>query len=404
MDLFKEAKKVTDAQCHPKFLILRDKLPLERMIVDNWAKGMQDRDGKFVREFQETFHSAFWEVLIYRILINAGYELDQSHPMPDFCVKEPHVFIEAVTANITGEKAQQIKTEIKKFEESHRDPTKKESVSSLKTLAYGNLRSPIDFFDSLLPPYLNDNFDKNLIYSIIRYSNAISSKFKKYNEEYSKKPWVDNSDPFVIAMASFDELKYGTEYIYAMIALLYGKIYDPESNTYIPKERIWKTDKDTIDIGLFNKPEYEQISAIMFTCTLTLGKLTANVISKGQPSLNKVFTIHEDMSTPNVLHEKIYPRFLIKEVSDTQKEEITEGVFIFHNPNAKNVLPDSFLASTCVTNIYFENGQMTFSGNGLPIVARCNIIAPIYDGLLPSIYELLRLYNRMTSEEFYPTE
>ena len=401
MELFTLAKKMTDKLCHPKFLLLRDQLFIERKVLSEWADGMEDRDGKFVREFQETFHSAFWEIIIYRLLINAGYSLNQTHPMPDFYINEPKIFIEAVTANITGEKAEQIKADIEKYEEQHRDVSVKGNVSNLRTLAYGNLRSPIDQFKKMLPPYLNMDFHKNLVYSIVRYSSAISSKLKKYNDTYIKKEWVDSNDPFIIAMASFDELTYGNEYIYPLIALLYGRIYNPFLNIYYPQDKVQKTESLAIDIGLFNKPEYEQISAIMFSCTSTLGKLLANGISNGLPSLNKVVTFHEDMSKCNNINGMVFPRFIKKEVSNKQPEELPEGIFIFHNPNAKNPLPPSFLKNVCVTHIYFEDGRIAFSGNGSPIVFRYNCSSPLYDCIKPSIIELLALYNRMPVDDLY---
>ena len=91
----------------------------------------------------------------------------------------------------------------------------------------------------------------------------------------------------------------------------------------------------------------------------------------------------------------------MKEVSNNLPEELPEGIFVFHNPNAKNPLPSSFLENVYVTHIYFENGGIVFSGNSTPIVLRYNCIAPLYDGLFPSITELLRLYNRMTVNDFY---
>lgn len=70
-----------------------------------------------------------------------------------------------------------------------------------------------------------------------------------------------------------------------MIALLYGLIYNPEIDACVEEEKVNKTATDTIDIGLFNKEEYKQVSAIMFTCTLTMGKLTSSLISNGYPSM-----------------------------------------------------------------------------------------------------------------------
>ncbi len=201
-------------------------------------------------------------------------------------------------------------------------------------------------------------------------------------------------------MASFDKFTYGTEYIYPMIALLYGLIYNPETDTYAEKEKVNKASTDTIDIGLFKKEEYSQVSAIMFTCTLTIGKLSSSLISNGFPSMESVFTIHENSTANESSNSSINLRYQAKVITPDYKEEISEGVFIFHNPNASNPIPASFLANTCVTNVYLEDGEIRVKGSNPPLVARYNSFLPI-EVLIPSIKELMRLYNHITVEEFY---
>ena len=39
--------------------------------------------------------------------------------------------------------------------------------------------------------------------TVVRQSNAITSKMKKYENEYSKCDWVKEDVPFVIAMSSY---------------------------------------------------------------------------------------------------------------------------------------------------------------------------------------------------------
>ncbi len=52
----------------------------------------------------------------------------------------------------------------------------------------------------LIPPYLQKNFSSVLDESIIRSSNAIFSKIKKY-ENYKKEQWFNEKNPFIIALA-----------------------------------------------------------------------------------------------------------------------------------------------------------------------------------------------------------
>ena len=37
----------------------------DRELFAQWCEGFRDRDGKFVQEFQSTFHSSFWELYLH---------------------------------------------------------------------------------------------------------------------------------------------------------------------------------------------------------------------------------------------------------------------------------------------------------------------------------------------------
>lgn len=156
--LFDEIKGLSDDRKHNKFKFLRDEIQLstEKQLLCTYTNGLVDRDHKMVHQFQETFHSTYWEICIYQLCLEAGFSLDQSHPFPDFIIKKPSEFyIEAVVANIK-------QTGIPECE-----------------------RTLEDQLSMLTPPHLQKDFSDVLNESIIRSSNAIFSKIRKY-EDYKK--------------------------------------------------------------------------------------------------------------------------------------------------------------------------------------------------------------------------
>ena len=64
--LFDKIKGLPDNRQHEKFKILRDEIQLlaEKRLLCAYTDGLVDRDHKMVRQFQETFHSTYWEMLI----------------------------------------------------------------------------------------------------------------------------------------------------------------------------------------------------------------------------------------------------------------------------------------------------------------------------------------------------
>lgn len=49
--------------------------------LQRWADGFVDRDGKFVKEFQTTFNSCFWELYLNAIFRSLRFQLDFSLPI-----------------------------------------------------------------------------------------------------------------------------------------------------------------------------------------------------------------------------------------------------------------------------------------------------------------------------------
>jgi hypothetical protein len=85
MDLFTPI--VSEKEQHPNFRnISKQANTFNYDVVNEWATGFQDRDGKFVKEFQTTFDSCFWELYLFAVLKHYGMQVDFTVPSPDFLV------------------------------------------------------------------------------------------------------------------------------------------------------------------------------------------------------------------------------------------------------------------------------------------------------------------------------
>ena len=368
IDLFSITTK--KEKLHPKYETIKNHLFLtgEYDILKDWIDGFEDRDNKIVYEFQTTFHSSFWEFYLFAVFKEAGFEIDFTKNRPDFIINKPQKFyVEAVVANIK------------------KDGLKEEQ----RTLS--------DIISMLEPVHMQQNFNENLKESIVRYSNAILSKSEKYigyskkgkyHKGYSEDDDYDITAPYLIALSGYEQINYGNNFYYAMFALLYGLYYDNLNDRYIKKENIIKQNSTSeISIGLFLNEKMEHISAIIFSSTVTLGKLTSLSISQNKSNLklNTVLCIRHDTEPPY---------FKPQIVSSSNPEFLSDGLFIFHNPFAKNPIDKNLFKDTSIVNINFnvDTGIKTFEGNNLPIVSRLNLFIG-EQFFKNSIYQILENFN-----------
>jgi hypothetical protein len=108
LDLFRPV--VPEAAFHPNFRhVLRDYPEADRAVLLEWAEGFEDRDGKFVSEFQRTFNTAFWELYLFAVTKELGFHVDFRFTAPDFVITNfrNEFCIEATTAhNARGKTAE----------------------------------------------------------------------------------------------------------------------------------------------------------------------------------------------------------------------------------------------------------------------------------------------------------
>ncbi|MCT7947177.1 YecA family protein [Shewanella septentrionalis] len=383
MKLFDVQLPLEDGKYHNKFAVLctEPAYCIEKDIISDWAINFQDKDGKFVNEFQTTFHSSFWELYLHKAFNEMGFSIDfdPKHYAPDFILNGEDGFnVEAVVSNIKADG----------------------EPESSRTYDH-HLQNLMEFSS-------DEEFSSIIDEAIVRHSNSMQSKLKKYighskngkiKKGYRDLTWVDETKPFVIALASYDQIEYGKESFYSMLALLYGFYFSPEKYGYELKESIKKpyTDSD-IKLGIFKDESFSDISAVIFTCNLTLGKLTSLAISQGMPSFKSSILI-------KLLDENIdgdFIRSMPMEVTPTTPESLFDGLYIFHNPKAKIKLSSEKFSQSKIMEITSDFSSFTFSEGRLPpIRARITELRPLKEIFMR---EAELQYNRHLYEESIANE
>ncbi|WP_197075728.1 glycosaminoglycan attachment site [Salinivibrio sp. KP-1] len=297
MDLFTPIAE--DEKLHPIFkMILQKQYGPEREVLNSWAKGFEDRDGKFVYELQTTFESSMWELYLNAFLNELGANTDFSKYAPDFVTEldRPIVLEATIAAPPQGGEA----------------PT-----------GHSQKFAPTDF----------SNFNQQ---SAIRISNSLSSKIKKYRTSYSKLEHVKDK-PYVIGLASFDRPYSHYAVNRAIVAVLYGLYVDEETtiatgaNELIkyPVDAVIKNENATIPLGLFTTDEFKDVSAVIYSSLATWGKIRALA---DNPSAQ---TVYHTSHLP--VDGGIFPEMRNSMKSD-YVEDIADGLHILHNPFAEHPL------------------------------------------------------------------
>lgn len=303
----------------------------ERDLFNQWGDGFVDRDGKLVEEFQTTFNSTFWEVYLYACFKEYGLQIDWSHPSPDFCLNSNGVglVVEATTANSAKGKPSEW--------DKNFSPEELQALRRFKEL----------------------NTE-----AIIRLSNAILSKAKKYRDAYQKLQHV-KSQPFILAVAPFEQPHFNFQYDRPIRALLYDYYVDEDAYLENPDEypegppaiNLGFVEKDNgaeIPLGFFNDEQLSEISAIIFSCTGTWGKLSA--MSSNPATISKVHSIWA--TSPNGVPEK-------RQCSSSEHDEgILDGLQIYHNPYAKYPLPPEIFRAPRVVQHYVDRASQEWVYEG----------------------------------------
>ncbi len=285
-------------------------------VLNGWASGFRDRDGKFVKEFQTTFDSSFWELYLFAALKHLDLEVDFSVSSPDFYVTNSGgVNIEAVVA-------------------SHPQGATPEFMKE-------GAQAPMD---------LNE-FNRQ---TILRIRNSLDAKRKKYQDRYSSLSHVKNR-PFILAVTAFDKPFAQLTCQRAIEAVLYGYYVDEErflrEGGALKGHQIAAVTKDNqsdVPVGVFSSQDYAWLSAVVFSSCATWGKVRA---LSSDPNPNIVF------QAVRLSSNGIAP-YVVRAVKSSYSESLLDGLSVYHNPLATHQLSlEMFRHKDVFQSFYSEKEQ-----------------------------------------------
>ena len=303
----------------------------ERELFLKWAEGFVDRDRKIIKEFQTTFNSTFWEVYLHACFREYGFSQNWSLPTPDFLLEANGVqfVLEATTGNEAQGKPREWEVDFSK-----------ETMQRLRRFK---------------------EFNKE---SMIRLSNAILGKVRRYNDYYKKLSHVDGK-PFVLAVAPFEQPHFGLQYDRPIRALLYD--YYVDEDAYLDNPELYPNGPPTVNLGfvekdngaevplgIFTNPDMSEISAVVFSCVATWGKLSA---MSNNPYTNSL--VYSTWATPPIGA----PEKRCSRPADCG-EQLLDGLQIYHNPFADHPLPTDVFRRERVVQHFFdpEVGDWVYEG------------------------------------------
>lgn len=295
--------QIPEEELHPNFKVISKDPELVR-VIERWAKGFVDRDNKFIKEFQKTFNSSFWEIYIYACLDKLNFKFNFSHASPDFVISKngQEYLVEAVsTQNPEG------------FAPEH-----EKSVLFQQASQKHWFRSDHEKMHAEIISLATERIRK-----------SFTSKYKDYLKKYQHLPHVKNK-PFILAIGAFEQPNFYTQKSGAISRVLYGIKDAKYGTTGEPLitfgETTLKHNEAEINIGLFNDTKYEYVSAVLFNPIATSGKARAHQSKRLKETSFE--TVRYNLYGPDTIHEYSIPH-------KKYHESLLDGMYLLLNPNAK---------------------------------------------------------------------
>ncbi len=323
-----------------KILIEQDGYSPAREIIREMAYAFIDVDGNYINDFQTTgFNARLWELYLFAVLHEQKFAINRDFDRPDFCATQfgfP-LMIEACTVNPTDG-------------EISPSPETPQQIAQLRQ----------DF----LP---------------IKFGSALYSKLKK---RYWELPHIKGL-PFALAIHDFHSNDSMTWSASALDEYLYGvrasSNKDDNGTLHITeisiKEHIWGSKR--IPSGFFNQPDSENISAVIFSNAGTIAKFNrmGKLAGFGNPKVKMVRTGLRHNFDPNA--DKPIP-FSVEVEPGKYTETWSDGVRVFHNPNALNPFPPGLLPG-CSRHFFADGKRRALLPDGFVHTSMTVIFQPKSD-------------------------
>src|SRR5262249_11468196 len=286
-----------------------------RNLIGEIANSFIDNDGNYAQEFQSiNFNARLWELYLHVYLHNAGLRIIKANPSPDFEVEwfGEKFFIEAVTVN----------------------PSQSDTRPDLPS-----------------PETEAEVTDRLRDFMPIKFGSALYSKLQK---RYWELPHVTGR-PLILAIHDYhveDAMVWSrtalAEYLFGLrTRLIDGAPVDEPIGSHQWQEKV-------IPSGFFNQPESEWVSAVLFSNQATIPKFNrmgrlAGLGSSGVKMIRRGYLYNPD---PTALD----PIPFARDLDDPDYEESwSDGLVMYHNPNAKHPLPIDWLRD--ISHVTYTPGK-----------------------------------------------
>ena len=229
-----ELKKIQESNndYDPAYLAVASatsRIDIKKWIVELWLEYEPYADNAFLNRIKRNFHEHTWEMYLTCALLRCGIKVKKKEndegPDCELNIKNKPVWIEAVTCS-EGEKADKV---IKGDYSGHRDGYE--------------------------------------IPRILRITNAIDEKFRKY-KKYLQKGTIKANEPYIIAVNGSGADAYREEQILsALLAVGYLTIpFDKNKKPFhLKREKVKKVNKSEVNTNILFDSKYEGISAVIFS-------------------------------------------------------------------------------------------------------------------------------------------
>ena len=274
-----------------------------RGIIDPMMHWYEDLDGNFVQQFQtDGFDARLWELYLFATFIEMGYRIDHIHAVPDFaCTGIQGKFtVEAMTVNPTRNKIGEISP-----------PPSRETEEETR-----------NFLREYMPT---------------KFGSTLKSKLDK---KYWEKPHVTGK-PLVFAIQDFSAPASMMYTRPALFTYLYGYdhdwAHDCNGSLKITPKKVTSHRWNNKDIqsGFFDRPDTENVSAVIFNNSGTIAKFKRMGVLAGFGSRRLMMFREGYAVNPDPNATKPLPFRYVVDASDPS-ETWSQGFEVFHNPHAKH--------------------------------------------------------------------
>lgn len=148
-------------------------------------------------------------------------------------------------------------------------------------------------------------------------------------------------NPYVIAIAPFEQPYFFIQNNEAIIRVLYGQGIDKSNNfkeVFVPSAI--KNTELSLELGIFTNDKHKEISAIIFSTTATIGKAISQSLLNRKVRFSRYH--HQKGLISGLIDNKDY------------YETHLDGLQVHHNPYAENPIDESDFDKYEVTHYYYD--------------------------------------------------